>query len=82
MGADTSRSAFRHAISRHVGMSWKTLGRWLGGRKSRGARFERVEVIEPAIAVARPLVVHGPRGLRIEGLDVAGVAELLRKLGE
>jgi transposase len=69
------------AIGDEVGMSWKTLARWLGGRKTR-ARFERVEVIEPVAAGARPLVVHGPRGLRIEGLDVGGVAELLRKLGE
>ena len=69
------------AIGEEVGMSWKTLGRWLGGRKSR-ARFERVEVIAPAPAVARSLVVHGPHGLRVEGLDVAGVAELMRRLGE
>ena len=69
------------AVGEEVGMSWKTLARWLGGRKPR-ARFERVEVIRPVAAVERPLVVHGPRGLRVEGLDVAGVAELLRKLGE
>jgi len=68
-------------IGEEVGMSWKTLARWMGGRKSR-ARFERVEVIEPVAVVARPLIVHGPRGLRVEGLDVAGVAELLRKLDE
>src|SRR5687767_2643013 len=60
------------AIGEEIGMSWKTLARWLSGRKSR-TRFERVEVIEPVRALARTLVVHGPRGLRIEGLDVAGV---------
>jgi hypothetical protein len=28
------------------------------------------------------IVVHGLRGLRIEGLDVAAVAELVRRVGE
>ena len=68
-------------IGEEIGMSWRTLARWLGGRKSR-ARFERVEVIEPVSAAVRPLIVHGPRGVRIEGLDVGGVVELLRRLGE
>jgi hypothetical protein len=71
------------AIGTELGMSWRTLARWLSGRaRTRG--FDRVEVIRPTIAPAapRPLVVHGPRGLRIEGLDIDGVAELVRKVGE
>ena len=40
--------------------------------------FRPVE-ITPAAATA-PLVVHGPLGLRIEGLDIAALAALLRAL--
>jgi hypothetical protein len=32
-------------------------------------------------ATAMPIAVHGPRGLRIEGLDLAAVAELVRRVG-
>lgn len=71
------------AIADELGMSWQTLSRWTGGRTS-GQRFERVEVVAaaPAEASSRTLVVHGPRGLRIEGLDLDGVAELVRRVGE
>jgi len=67
-------------VGAELGISWKKLGRWLGARKT-GPRFERVQVAA-APAVTKALVVHGPRGLRIEGLDVDGVAELVRRLGE
>lgn len=69
------------AVGGELGMNWKTLARWLGERKA--ARFERVEVSAPTPAVTAPMplpIVYGPRGLRIEGLDVSGVAELLRRL--
>lgn len=77
------------AVGGELGMNWKTLARWLGERKA--ARFERVEVVAPAPATptptpvamaAFPIVVHGPRGVRIEGLDIDGVAALVRRLGE
>ena len=65
-------------VGAELGISWKMLGRWLGARKS-GPRFERVQVAAPPVAM-QTLIVHGPRGLRIEGLDVVGVAELVRRL--
>ena len=68
------------AVGGELGMNWKTLARWVGERRA-APRFERVQVAAPA-AAPRTLVVHGPRGLRIEGLDVDGVAELVRRLGE
>ena len=59
-----------------------TLSRWLGEKRS-AKRFERVEVVAvPAVPLAAPILVHGPRGLRIEGLDIAAVAELVRRVGE
>ena len=69
------------AVGGEIGMNWKTLARWVGERKT-ASRFERVQVAAPEAVVSASLVVHGPRGLRIEGLDVGGVAELVRRLGE
>jgi transposase len=68
------------AVAGEIGLNWRTLTRWVGERKAAGKRFERVEVVAPI--AQRALVVHGPRGLRIEGLDLAGVAELVRRVGE
>jgi transposase len=71
-------------VASEVGINFRTLARWLGERKA--ARFERVEVVAapvPTVATAAAsIVVHGPRGLRIEGLDLAAVAELVRRVGE
>jgi hypothetical protein len=70
-------------VASEVGINFRTLARWLGARKA--ARFGRVVVAAPvatAAAGAGPIVVHGPRGLRIEGLDLAGPAELVRRVGE
>lgn len=70
-------------VASEVGINFRTLARWLGARKT--ARFGRVVVAAPVVttaAAAAPIIVHGPRGVRIEGLDVAGVAELVRRVGE
>jgi hypothetical protein len=67
-------------VGAELGISGNMLGRWLGARKA-SPRFERVQVAA-APAPTGTLIVHGPRGLRIEGLDVGGVAELVRRLGE
>ena len=65
-----------------LGMQNQTLSRWLGEKRA-AKRFDRVEVVaEPAASIAAPILVHGPRGLRIEGLDIAAVAELVRRVGE
>lgn len=57
-------------------MCASTLLRWTKGQRSTAA-FERVLVAADR-APPSALVVHGPCGLRIEGLDVAAVAELVR----
>ena len=65
------------AIGEELGIGWRTLARWLGARATaRG--FRRVEVVEGRRSA---IVVHGPSGLRIEGLDIEAVAELVRRLG-
>ena len=72
-------------VAADVGLADQTLSRWLG-EKRRAKRFDRVEVVTAPPAVATPaastIVVHGARGLRIEGLELAAVAELVRRVGE
>ncbi|MGC4114802.1 MAG: hypothetical protein QM765_49325 [Myxococcales bacterium] len=68
------------AAADRLGLGALTLGRW--SRRERALLAPVVVEDEPVAAVPVPsrLVVHGPRGLRIEGLDVAELAELLRRL--
>jgi hypothetical protein len=73
-GTSAERAATR------LGLSALTLEGW--GKRSRVA-FAPVVVEGEAVAAAPSsmrVVVLGPRGLRIEGLDVAGLAELLQRL--
>ena len=63
------------AIGAELGMPWRTIRRWMP--PVRGKRFRPIEIVE----ARRDVVVHGPHGLRIEGLDLDGVAELVRRLG-
>jgi transposase len=69
-------------VASELGMPNHTLARWVGEKRAT-KRFERVEVVAaPAAPAVRALIVHGPRGLRIEGLDIAAIAELVRRVGE
>lgn len=66
------------AVLRELGVRRETLAGWATPAEAGPSpRFVPVTVVGPA---AGRIVVHGPSGLRIEGLDVAGVAELLRRL--
>lgn len=62
-------------IGSELGVPWRSLSRWTA--RVRRKRFARVELSVPV----RALVVHGPHGIRIDGLDIDGVAELVRRLG-
>lgn len=64
-------------IADEVGVGWKSLSRWLV-EPEQSPRLHRVRVVVPPAGWR--VVVHAPHGVRIEGLDVAGIAELLRKL--
>jgi len=69
-------------VAAELGMRNQALSRWLGEKRA-AKRFDRVEVVAaPAAIAATTIVVHAPRGLRIEGLDIAAVAELVRRVGE
>lgn len=72
-------------IGPEIGISSNTLSRWeqdMRGPDEPSRGFEVVHVVEDAVKTpSRGLVVHGPSGLRVEGLDVDSLAELLRRLG-
>ncbi len=65
--------ASKAAIARALGTTAPTLDKWM-----KAAVFVPVEVME---APPRAVVVHGPAGIRIEGLSVVELAELVRRLG-
>jgi transposase len=72
-------------VARRLGMPPHTLYSWRDaatGRRRSKARPRPIEVVEDLVVAPPPrtLVVHGPAGLRIEGLDIIGVAELVRRL--
>jgi len=76
------RGVPRAAVARALGVPDHTLSIWL--RSTRRARFRRVETVEagrgaPAVPV-RVLVLTTRHGDRVEGLDVADLAVLLRAL--
>lgn len=68
-------------IAERLGVSQATVVRWLAGR-SQGTGFVKVEVVAdvPEPPPTPMPVLHSPGGYRVEGLDVAGLAELLRRL--
>jgi hypothetical protein len=72
-------------VAAELGLRDQALTRWLGEKRA-AKRFDRVEVVAapPAVtlSVASTIVVHGAHGLRIEGLNLAAVAELVRRVGE
>lgn len=82
------------SLCRELGLSSTTLRRWIATMAVDAPREVAREAApsfialtlpapaapRPAVALASPLHVVGPHGLRIEGLDVATLAELLRRL--
>lgn len=59
-------------VAGELGISHETLKSWMAG----GA-FERVEIVTEAM---RGHTLCGPRGVRVEGLTLDEIAELLRRL--
>lgn len=69
------------SISRELGVKRHTLVGWTAAPEVAAATpsFVPVHVVTDALEGSR-IVVHAPGGVRVEGLDVAGVADLLRRL--
>jgi hypothetical protein len=65
------------AVSSEIGLSAVTLARWQREPRSGSGGFVPVEVGIQAAPGRGEVVVHGPRGLRVEGADVRFVAELI-----
>jgi hypothetical protein len=66
------------AVLRELGIRRETLAGWAAPAETESSpRFVPVSVIETPTG---RIVVHGPGGVRVEGLDVAGVADLFRRL--
>ena len=71
------------AAARELGISRKALWKW-STEASAATDFHRVEVVPDKPQASRTgsrLVLHGPGGVRVEGLDVESLAELLRRMG-
>lgn len=76
-------------IAAELGILWKTLQRWQkqtaqAPNSTHAPVFEPVHIVDPPVDAAtttrNTLVVRGPAGLCIEGLDLDGLAELVRRL--
>ena len=67
-------------LARDIGLPAWTLTLWL--RRPARRRFRRVALTTaaPAVAGPPPLVLMTPQGLRVEGLDLAGLVTVLRTL--
>jgi transposase len=70
-------------VAAEIGLSATTLRKWQQGHASPSVTtspFREVAIVADTPAL-RTAVVHGPCGLRIEGLTVTEIAELVRRLG-
>lgn len=65
-------------LASELGISPSTLRKWQQQRREPSSTFCPVQVVEPSSS--RGLVVHAPGGLRIEGLSIPELAELVRRL--
>ena len=85
------RAIVEHAAKCHeAGISWAHVARGVGITEWTLSQWRKLHphraMLVPVTVVQAPpprlqLVVHGPAGLRIEGLELDGVVELIRRLG-
>lgn len=77
----------RQAASRKLGLNPVTLADWQRKVSTVDSEGPDASMLPVAVVSEREVlhnaqqpVVHGPLGVRVEGLDVEGVADLLRRL--
>jgi hypothetical protein len=68
------------SIGAELHVPWRTLARWCAANRKAQRSFHPVEVVAKT-AKTETITVHGPCGIRIEGLGMELVAELIRRLG-
>lgn len=66
-------------VALELGLSSVTLTRWSRRGAKSTAGFRAIEIVGETVRVTK-VVVHGPRGVRVEGLMVAEIAELFERL--
>jgi transposase len=66
------------ALARELGVSGQTLANWRAQEQRSQLLPVRVSAMPPVASTS--IVVHGPRGLRIEGLTLDDVGELYKRL--
>jgi hypothetical protein len=67
-------------VAAELGMNIATLVRWSRREPRSDTRFRAIEIVGEPVRRTVEAVVHGPRGLRIEGLTVREIAELIERL--
>jgi DNA invertase Pin-like site-specific DNA recombinase len=67
------------AISKQIGVNNHTLRYWRETSKTKSV-IKAVRIAEPNAKPKSEVVLVGPRGLRIEGLNLSDLAELLVRL--
>ena len=72
--------ASRREVAAELGVSDATLVRWSRRHEEPPAVFRAIEVVAQPVERSGVIVVHGPRGLRIEGLSVEKLAWLIERL--
>ncbi len=68
------------AVAAELGLSDATLARWSRRPPESPVVFRAIEVVAEPAERRDAIVVHGPRGLRIEGLSVEALARLIERL--
>ena len=67
-------------VARELGVSETSLSRWSRRKEEPTMAFRAIEVVTEPARRTSAMVVRGPRGLCIEGLTVAELAELIARL--
>jgi transposase-like protein len=70
-------------LARRLGVSAPALTRWMGDLQDQAggvSPLRSVEIVPDAVGTPSSIVVRGPQGIVIEGLELEQVAQLVRSL--